>query len=407
MFTILMLLIVAIVIIELCPKFSDVIWRGITAGSKILINSVPEASGLIWRTIVASSTIVRNLIRNYGVIPLRSLYRWQFFIIAGLSILFLLALQFEWETLAIVTTWLAAGVFFLNWFAFSTIVKIISGISLFRIREEKRKEILNFLSPVLTTALIYSFLGALVSIKGVEWFVDQELLVAGSVAIFFALFYIFFPLRKRILQISMMVVIVILVLTNKVFPVQAQAVIGLIERSSIEVATSLDKKNPDGQIVLIPVNCALYDENIKKINITSYEFRAKVLGHTEDRVSKEPLYEVVLEEYGSFVGGPIVYVEKRAVHNIISPGSDSASVKNVSYNYNIPDKFPLIHVEGGDTVVFNSPLPFSFDEISYPSGRTNRIRMPSGESRRFFKYEGSIETYEDIRGITAKRIPKK
>lgn len=405
MFTVLMLLIVAIVIIELCPKFSDVIWRGITAGSKILVNSVPEASGLIWRTIVASSTIVRNLIRNYGVIPVRRLYRWQFFIIAGLSILFLLALQFEWETVAIVTTWLAAVIFLLNWFAFSTIVKIVSGISLFRINKEKKKEILNFLSPVLTTALIYSFLGTLVSIKGVEWFVDQELLVAGSVAIFFAIFYIFFPFRKRILQMSMMIIIVVLMITNVIVPVQAQALIGFIERSSIKASTFLDKKNIDGEVVLIPINCALYNEDIERIRVTSYEFRAKVLGHAEDRISKEPLYKVVLEKEGSFVGGEIVYVEKRMTIEI-APKDENSLTRNISYN-NIPDKFPLIQVEDGDTVVFNSPLPFSFDEISYPSGITHRIRMPAGESRRFFKGRGSIETYEDINGITAKRIPKK
>ncbi len=345
-------------------------------------------------------TAVKKLSVKYGVVPVGT------FLIAMWGSIFMASVLFGAFWLAgsktgVIVLGISFGLIFLMGFKTGKLyAKIIAHITYTIFRSDRWArvaygELTGLVAPAQFISLLFSFLAAVAALKPLNSMSIESLMLWSAVAVFFYIVSHYFAGKTLAAQIIMIGVVVFLLITNYLFPIQSKAVINWAERKTIGSSHNVNLTDKEGDLILIKSGSRVFsDEDMNKHENTEQDIKAKILDVIEDEKSGEQVYEVIFPiSDGFYVGGKVYYIPVRTTENLKPKEEVKVETKQINNQQTesqpqMLDETIIGKVGDKGKAYFSADQPFEIKERTEDGFIS--IPMPSGKSSRYFEWGGNI-----------------
>lgn len=284
---------------------------------------------------------VQRLATKYGVVPIGT------FLIAmwGTILMNILLMSIFWAAkfkAAVIIFGIASGILFLGGFntgkLYAAVITWI-GRTIFRLKVtscEAYDELLSLIKPALFVSLANAFLACIAAIKGVQSLSLETMLLWSAVFLFFFILS-YYPGRTIARpEYIMAVIVVVLLMTHIIAPVQSRAPINFVERWTIGQANNVNMTGRDDNLIFLRKGTLYFsykDGQVAYQDSVKQDTKAKILNTVDDEFSGDQYYELLLPVKDGYYNseGTKIYVPQRVVDKIedVKP-VEQKEVKQVS-----------------------------------------------------------------------------
>jgi hypothetical protein len=215
----------------------------------------------------------------------------------------------------------SSAVVLLTWRCADVAVDLFAGLTkrpklLGAITAPIKEELKKLLNPLKTIALLLAFVAAVVSIRGTNYYTPRELMIWVSFGFFIAIFVVWVDAKVTMIGHALLLILCYFMFVDFISPIQARGTLDWMEAHSIRRNIVRGDTIKDLEMVVLDNNTTLFESNGDN-NFNALKDKAnnntvaKVVGRQDDKASKEPLYEVVIPNEGTYIGGKHYFVPAR------------------------------------------------------------------------------------------------
>lgn len=199
--------------------------------------------------------------------------------------------------------------------------------------EAGAKELRKLVGPILTTSLAFSFVAALILLRGPGAISFGTICAILTSCLFVVIFTYYIESTRKWSGWVMAGILGYFWVGYFAFPVQVQSTTDYLAKRSTNLSMQLSQKGQGYDLAVLPAGTPTFKKdmagNIAPAMTITQETKAKIIGRVEDPDSKEGLYEAILpDSNGLYIGGVKVLVPVVLAKAVKSVTTEKADTNN-------------------------------------------------------------------------------